>query len=282
MYVIVATPSIKLWMKNNLSRFIVSPSSKHILQQYYSKTDTGEDFLIKLYASNTLTIEGSLKKRVYTSLINNSINKPEIGCDEVGVGDFFGPVVYAAVRLDNDSINKVANLFVSIKDSKKFNDAEIMLIYAKIKDVIDYNVKVIYDKDIINNMNSVEQKVYYHLTNINSSDELVIIDLFTTLNAFYKYQRQFNLELPKDLILETKADSKFLSVALASIIARAVFLIEMGKLNEKYHFEFPKGSSDKNLDKIIDNFIEKNSIEELKLIAKTSFSTYKRAEERWK
>lgn len=282
MYVIVATQSMKKWMDINLSKFLIPATSKLIDRQYYCKTVEGDDFSLKLFHSNTVVIDGSLKKRLYSSLISNAIDIDEIGCDEVGVGDFFGPVVYVAVELNSENINKLSKLYINIKDSKKLTDPEIMLTYGQIKDIIKHNVQVVYDKDIQNNLNSIEQKMFYHFENIKNEDKKIIIDLFTTINAFTKYQKSLNLPNINNLVLETKADSKFISVALASIIARAIFLMEMDKMSNHYNFEFPKGSSNKEMDNIIDEFIRRNSVDELKKIAKTSFSTFKRAEDRWK
>jgi ribonuclease HIII len=281
MLVIVATPEIKLWLQKNLSKYLVNNFSKTIEREYKESRSNGENFVIKIYTNNTLTIEGSLRQRIYKQLLNIALNETEIGCDEVGIGDFFGPAVYVAAKLDQDTMEKLATTYVNIRDSKKFSDFEILEAYEIIKDIVKYEAQIVFDYQF-SDLNSVEQKVVYHFKNINNSNEKVIIDLFTTVNAFNKYVKKFNIVTPNNLILETKADSKFLSVAVASIIARALFLQEMDKLELKYNFTFPKGSSNKNMDNIIDDFIKKNSIDELKKIAKTSFSTYQRAEDRWK
>lgn len=281
MFVIVATPEIKLWLKQNLSKYLANNFSKTIEHEYKESRVNGENFVIKIYTNNTLTIEGSLKERIYKQLLTIALNETEIGCDEVGIGDFFGPAVYVAAKLDQETMLKLSTTCVNIRDSKKFSDFEILQAYDIIKDIVKYEAQVVYDYQF-DNLNSVEQKVVYHFKNIGDTSEKVIIDLFTTVNAFNKYVTKFNIIAPKHLILETKADSKFLSVAVASIIARALFLKEMDNLELKYNFTFPKGSSNKNMDNIIDDFIKKNSIDELKKIAKTSFSTYQRAEDRWK
>ena len=70
-------------------------------------------------------------------------------------------------------------------------------------------------------------------------------------------------------MLEHKADSKFICVALASILARGIYLSEIKKLEKKYRIKLPLGN---NFDKIyIYDFIKKYGEDELKKIAKTSF-----------
>lgn len=59
------------------------------------------------------------------SISNKNINGI-IGCDEVGVGDYFGPLVTCACYLDNSQIEIFKKL--NIKDSKKLNDEYILQI----------------------------------------------------------------------------------------------------------------------------------------------------------
>ena len=64
-----------------------------------------------------------------------------------------------------------------------------------------------------------------------------------------------------------------IAVAIASVIARAIFLIEFKSMCDKYNFDFPKGSSI-----VIDSardFVSKFGIDELRNVAKISFQTTK-------
>ena len=54
-----------------------------------------------------------------------------IGCDEVGVGDYFGPIVTCACYIDNTNLEKFKKL--KIKDSKKLSDEYILQIAGFIK-----------------------------------------------------------------------------------------------------------------------------------------------------
>ncbi len=268
MYSIINKKEIDTFLSKELSKFKVNPSNKTIKDMYVS-----DRFTIAVYNSNTLLINGELEDRIYTKLLSLVEEDKYLGCDEVGVGDFFGPTVYCSVRLDQEIIKKLSTSYINIKDSKKFKDEEIMEVYSKLKSIVDYQVEVVFDKDI-DNLNSIEQKMVYHNKNtlkFNNVDTCVI-DLFTTENSFNKYTQKYNLKWNDNLILETKADSKFYSVAIASIIARGVFLEEMDKLNKKYDMVFPLGSV--NVKKTGSEFIKRYSKEELATFAKTSFKTF--------
>jgi ribonuclease HIII len=51
------------------------------------------------------------------------INIPTMGSDEVGTGDYFGPIVVTASYVDKEHMNMLYNL--GVRDSKKINDETI-------------------------------------------------------------------------------------------------------------------------------------------------------------
>lgn len=236
-------------------------------------------FSIKVYKTNLITIEGTkdYPVRIYNKLIDVCNELNYIGSDEVGVGDFFGPTVYVSVLWNEKTKDFLKKNQIIIKDSKKFKDKDIIEIYQKLKNNIDYSFSIMYDKDNVNKLNSVAQKVYNHNINYYKLKEQqefnnLVIDLFTTVNSFTKYSEELNLKWPQNIILENKADSKYLSVGLASMIARGIFLEEMNTLEAKYNFKFPLGAN--NVKKAGAEFIQKYSKEELSKFAKTSFKTF--------
>ncbi len=273
MITIIATPQIKKWLEKNLAQFQISTNNKSVTHCYEKTTSKNEHFKITVYTTGTLTIEGNIKERIYQKLLTISGEHNYVGCDEVGVGDFLGPTVYVSIKLTDEIISKLGASFVPIRDSKKLTDAEILEIYAKTASFIEFNKQIVYDFEI-NGLNSIAQKVNYHHENvIGYQDETIIIDLFTTINSFYKYSNELNISWTDNIILETKADNKFLCVALASIYARAIFLQEMAKLETKYDFILPLGAGAKPKSAAID-FIRKYSKEELATFCKTSFKTF--------
>lgn len=270
-YSIAGTKSILNWIHANLQKYLVKDfKNKNISEKYED-----EKFQIIIYNTNLIIIKGSISKRIYSRFLLESQELNVLGCDEVGVGDFFGPTVYVSVLFDQKTIDFLRKNPITIKDSKKLKDNEIKNIYSGIKDEIYYKSEIIYDQDV-ENLNSVEQKVYYHHQNIQKfakkAYKKVVIDLFTTEKSFFKYSLEMKFKWEENLVLETKADSKYLTVGVASIIARAIFLEEIAKLEQKYKMKFPLGAG--NVIETAKDFIEKYSKEELQKFAKISFKTF--------
>ena len=91
---------------------------------------------------------------------------------------------------------------------------------------------------------------------------------------YYEYIKGEKNEL-KNITFEIHGEEKFPSVALASCIARYVFLEKMEILNKKYNVEIPYGAS-KIVDDFALNFKNKYGLEELKKITKTNFKNFKK------
>ncbi len=106
--------------------------------------------------------------------------------------------------------------------------------------------------------------------NISSSSSFLLSLILQGL--FAKYSNTLNLTWPDNLLLETKADGKFISVALASIFARAIFIKEMEILENKYDFTFPYGAN--NVVNPGKEFVKLYSKDELATFCKTSFKTF--------
>ncbi|MCK9368976.1 ribonuclease HIII [Candidatus Dojkabacteria bacterium] len=247
--------------------------------QYVSKRFVGNDLVVMLYTSGSLVIQGSGNPEVVTNLIskNEGVFHPHIGSDEVGKGDYFGPLVVACAFLDNNSARIVKRL--GVMDSKKMTDSKMSDIYNKIKDTIIHNVTVVLPSEY-----NIELKKFknisYFLANIhkrtvegilkkNINPEYIVIDQFSLDKR--RLSSEFK-ELPVAMRQFHKGESD-IAVACASVIARAVFLQQMEKMNEKYDFKFPKGATD-----VINSgkkFVEKFGTDELTNVAKISFKTTK-------
>ncbi len=274
MLTIVATKSMLEWLEKNLAKYETTSTNKHVVKQYQTTTSKGEKFVIKVYTTGTLTIEGNISDRIYKSLITNCGENNYVGCDEVGVGDFLGPTVYVSVKIDEKAITAISQTGFPIRDSKKLTDDQIKEIYNNLVHEVEYHSQIVYDSQLEPGLNSIAQKVNYHFENVfDYEDETVVVDLFTTENSFFKYSRELHCEWPQNLVLETKADGKYLSVALASIFARAIFLNEMAKLEAKYDIRLPLGAG-AQVKEAGQVFAHRYSKDELATFAKTTFKTF--------
>lgn len=182
--------------------------------------------------------------------------KNTVGSDEAGVGDYFGPMTVCAAYLPAKSMELVREL--GVKDSKNLSNSTVQKLAADLIHTVTYSLVVLdnpsYNMKIDEGWNIVKLKavlhdhciknVYDKLTQDEQDDvDVVLIDQFTTLNAYHKYVQDPH---PADKITqETKAESKSLAVAAASIIARAKYLEQMSNLNSTLNQTVPRGASKK-------------------------------------
>ncbi len=269
MQVMIAKPQMQAFLSENIAKHEIKPTNEYIKKEYKHNL-----FNIKVYNSGIMTICGEKKNDIYKTLITMTNEENTIGSDEVGVGDFFGPTIYCTTQITKDNIDYISNRKITIKDSKKLKDTEIIELYEDhIKNKINYEYLCVFDCDIPKGLNSIEQKSYYHNKLINkfTKQRYQVLDLYTTENNFWKVSKKLDLSWPKDLIIETKADSKYYTVALASIIARYHFIKEMNKLNEKYNYNFPYGANVTTQAQEVANLLGKD---EMAKFVKTSFKTF--------
>ena len=145
----------------------------------------------------------------------------EAGCDEVGRGCIAGPVVAASVIFPNDYSNE------SIKDSKIISSKKRILIEKEIKSsAIAWSVSEIDNKriDKENILNASISAMHAALENLRVIPKYIIVDG----NKFKKYK-----DIEHRCII--KGDSKYLSIAAASIIAKNYRDKLMKKLSEKHN-----------------------------------------------
>lgn len=229
-------------------------------------------------------------KKWDTTIEENKENEPlkahwidyedQIGSDEVGTGDLFLPVIVVAAFVKKDDISFLKE--IGVNDSKKLTDEKIKEIAPKIiKKIICSKMTLPIEKynEVVKgeNLNSIKAKM--HNRALNNLHEQYIdvthiyVDQFVNEKSYYKYLKEGNDHILKDVSFKTKGESYFPSVASASIIARYYLLVEKEKLESKYQIPFAFGSG-KPAVIFANEFIKKYGIEEFKKIAKHHFKTY--------
>lgn len=149
-----------------------------------------------------------------------SIFYVEAGCDEVGRGCLSGPVAAAAVILDENFNQNLVN------DSKKLNFKTRMDLDSYIKDnVKDYAIAELSPAfiDQHNILNASIHAMHQALDKLIIRPELILVDG----NRFHPYNF-----IPHECII--KGDSKVLSIAAASILAKNYRDKLMIELHEKH------------------------------------------------
>lgn len=209
-------------------------------------------------------------------------NSYQIGTDEVGVGDFFGPLVVAATYVTPENLNLIEKL--GIKDSKKLTDTKILEIGPIVEKYFLHEVCLCSPKKLVDlknngwnmhkimaNLHNTAQNNLLSKIKVNPSTK-IYIDEFSNENLYFKYLVTNKPNLP--IHFETKGESLYPSVACSSVLARYHFLKIWEKMNEYFKTEIPKGAGEE-VDKTIQKLLRKYSLKDLKPYMKTFFRNYK-------
>lgn len=235
---------------------------------------------ITLYQSGTVLFQGdqALKEASYWKPKITS----EIGSDEVGTGDFFGPMIVVAAHVDSNQVEMVEQL--GVRDSKALTDEKIIEIANELRQFIIHKPVVLnptyYNKfyEKIPNIKKIlailHNRALNELTAMKKADK-IILDQFVTKDVYFKYLSD-QTPVFRDIQFETKAESKFLSVAVASILARYYFLTEWEHMEQEAGRTLLKGAS-VQVDQLAASILAHEGEEWFKKYAKCNFKTLNKA-----
>ena len=295
--------------------FKVSDNVKEKMIKYYEKLRRDKtppyaifqameaDTIITLYESGKVMFQGisadidaniwiDLEKKINNRIIdiktgkdktNNKSSKQSfnfyntIGSDEVGTGDYFGPIVVSATFVKKENIDFLNDL--KVMDSKKLTDDKIKKIAPLIIKKIPYCTYILnnetynkfYNKDL--NMNKIKailhNKVLLNMVEKYNNYDKIVVDQFTPSKNYYAYLK----DTPKkvtNITFTPKAEDQCLSVACASIISRYVFLQEIKKMSREINNEIPKGAG-LNVDKFASDLVKEKGFNVLEKYVKLNF-----------
>ena len=181
---------------------------------------------------------------------NLPIDDPDelIGIDESGKGDYFGPLVVAAVYVDQERSQILRK--IGVMDSKKLSDERIAKLSAQIKQHCYHSLVEISNKSY--------NDLYLNIQNLNNilawGHARVLENVLEQVDCRYALSDQFaqpNLikstlfskgKMVK-LFQRPKAESN-IAVAAASILARDAFVKYIDEMATKFETVIPKGSGD--------------------------------------
>lgn len=201
---------------------------------------------------------------------------PQAGSDEVGTGDYFGPVCVCASYVTQDNVDFLIKL--GVRDSKQMSDADMLKIGPLLMERIPHSLLIVPPQKYnrvheSNNLNAIKAKLhnqaYINLAKKIELPSFKIIDQFTPETSYYRYLKN-EPQIIRGIHFETKAEDKYLSVAVGSIISRYGFLKTWEEMEKKYNMTLPKGSGDK-VDIVAQAFVERYGLERLGEIAKLHF-----------
>ena len=255
-----------------------------------------EDTVITLYESGKCMFQGTsadVDAAMWGVQLENTKEKKEerrkenkkyydcssVGSDEVGTGDYFGPIVVTAAYVKREDISKLEKLGVG--DSKKIDDSKIKKIAPELVKIVKYRSIILTNKEFNEkyntkdvNMNKIKaimhNKVLYQLIHEEKPKiDYIIVDEFAREARYYDYIKECP-NVQKDITFLTKAEDKNLAVASGSIISRYLFLREFDKICDAIHIPLPKGAG-VDVDKVGEEVVSKYGEDKLKEIAKVNF-----------
>ena len=150
----------------------------------------------------------------------NNFSLPIAGIDEVGRGPLAGPVIAAAVILDRKNIPE------GINDSKKIPKAKRILLAEKIKENSIYAYGAASEIEI-DEINVLQASL---LAMKRASDRLSVVPKTTLIDG------NFKPDIKNNTISIIKGDSKSVSIAAASILAK----VYRDEIMLKYSKQFPE------------------------------------------
>ncbi|MBU1020881.1 MAG: ribonuclease HIII [Firmicutes bacterium] len=269
---------------------------------FFAKT---EFVSVSVYKSNKVMFQGTdavLESNMWTTMLHlPEVNVPKkqtskksptkdyyvqaIGSDEVGTGDFFGPITVCAAYFETRHLDFIKSL--GIDDSKKLTDEKILVIGEQLKDKVLFSLLTLPNNKFNDltkqgyNMNKIKAYLHnqaiLHLIEKCQHTPLVIMDQFAEKDLYFSYLKT-EKNVFKDITFQTKAESSFACVAIASIIARYAFLKHFDQMVIDSGYSLLKGASNK-VDALTALIIKEKGEAFLYQYAKLNFKTLDKAKE---
>jgi ribonuclease HIII len=203
----------------------------------------------------------------------------QIGIDESGKGDYFGPLVIAGVYVSAEQDEQLRA--AGVRDSKTVADKKAATLADQIRTICPFTVVAIgperYNSLHASFKNLNKLLAWGHARAIENLLEEVSCD-HVVADQFGDERFLNNALLAKGktvkLIQKPRAEEE-IAVAAASIIARAEFLRRLQELSIRYGVGLPKGASDLVIT-AGKAFVKRHGVDALGQVAKLHFRTTER------
>jgi len=203
------------------------------------------------------------------------------GIDEAGRGPVIGPMVIAAVVVDERNVSKLEEL--GVKDSKKLTPKRRERLFDEIIALLeDYVILELWPEEIDSRQGTLNEfEVENFVKALNSlkvRPDVIYIDAADVKEARFGEDIRKRLDFEAKIIAEHKADDKFVPVSAASIIAKVTRDRAIEKLKERYG-EIGSGyPSDPRTRTFLEEYYREHG--EFPPIVRRSWKTLKKIEEK--
>jgi ribonuclease HIII len=249
----------------------------------------GTGFIATLYSSGKLVVQGDRPETFVEqflgeageALVARESARPAlassrfecialVGSDECGKGDYFGPLVVAAVRL---AAGQAAELRRGgIVDSKLVSDANVARLGPALRSRFEHAIEALEPPAYnalharVRNLNPMLAELHSRaLRRVVRPKDCVLIDQF----APEALMRRTLADLDIELVQMPRAERE-MAVAAASILAREAFLTRLAELSEEHAIDLHKGAGSPT-DRAARQFVELHGFAKLGLVAKLHF-----------
>jgi ribonuclease HII len=205
------------------------------------------------------------------------------GVEEAGRGPVIGPLVMAAVVIDEKDEEKLQNM--GVKDSKQLSPLQRERMFDRIKLAAkDYKIVIVSPKEVDAalegeelNLNWLEAVKSAELINKFTVDKVILDCPSNNTIAYKQYVKKRLKQKDVKVIAEHKADENYLVVGAASILAKVTRDREIEKIKKKIKHNFGSGyPSDpktkqfltENFEKYADDGIFRKSWQSYKVLVK--------------
>lgn len=248
----------------------------------------GPEGIVTFYRSGKLVLQGAEPERcarmelgldVAGTAAPELVSEREpivlVGSDESGKGDFFGPLVVAAVRLEPDVARALAG--GGVRDCKLLSDDAVGRLAGALRarlphaihrlDPPQYNA----EHARVRNLNPMLAALHAAaIRELAGPGMRVVVDQFAAPAVLERALGGLDVRLEQ----RPRAESE-LAVAAASILARDEFLQALARLSEEYAVDLAKGAGTPT-DRAALRFVELHGVERLGEVAKLHFANARR------
>ncbi|MFO1054164.1 MAG: ribonuclease HIII [Planctomycetota bacterium] len=182
--------------------------------------------------------------------IDLPLDRPTIGSDEAGKGDYFGPLVVAAVFVTPAQTAELGKL--GVRDSKTLTDDRARLLAGRIEELCDAEAIALQPTDYnaawekVRNVNvllgSLHARAIKALTLRHADAARIVVDKFGDDAYVGKALRKE--EVPALEVIQVPRAERNLAVAAASIVARAAFLDGLAACSDACGTDLHKGAGE--------------------------------------
>ena len=219
----------------------------------------GEGVVATLYVSGKLVVQGEdpsifvdrfvggdarVLEREPSSAESTADDRLTVGSDECGKGDFFGPLVVAAVRLDARQSRGVRD--AGVRDSKTLSDESALRLGGALRGTVPFAIARLDPEDYNRthqrpgHLNAMLADLHARaIREVHQPGVRVVIDQFGPERLMRERLRGL------DIALEQRPRAEVVpAVAAASLIAREEFLTALRELSERYAVDLHKGAGE--------------------------------------